>query len=119
MGVTHRVAPNLNRAPRCTAFGGERILASRASWCGWLKMETPAKDARQVVVDNKALASRRVPILCRNGSESDPVEAPSQAHTQVVVGDGCAPTATPCQAGPPAEFKHINKRRKRNLQGFP
>lgn len=30
-----------------------------------------------------------------------------------------APTATPGQAGLPAEFKHINKRRKRNLQGFP
>lgn len=28
-------------------------------------------------------------------------------------------TATPGQAGSPAEFKHINKRRKRNLQGFP
>lgn len=27
--------------------------------------------------------------------------------------------ATPGQAGLPAEFKHINKRRKRNLQGFP
>ena len=26
---------------------------------------------------------------------------------------------TPGQAGLPAEFKHINKRRKRNLQGFP
>lgn len=30
-----------------------------------------------------------------------------------------APTATPGQAGLPAEFKHINKRRRRNLQGFP
>jgi hypothetical protein len=28
-------------------------------------------------------------------------------------------TATPSQAGLPAEFKHINKRRRRNLQGFP
>jgi hypothetical protein len=28
-------------------------------------------------------------------------------------------TATPGQAGLPAEFKHINKRRRRNLQGFP
>ena len=27
--------------------------------------------------------------------------------------------ATPGQAGSPAEFKHINKRRKRNLPGFP
>jgi hypothetical protein len=27
--------------------------------------------------------------------------------------------ATPGQVRPPAEFKHINKRRKRNLQGFP
>jgi hypothetical protein len=30
-----------------------------------------------------------------------------------------ARTATPGQAGLPAEFKHINKRRRRNLQGFP
>ena len=30
-----------------------------------------------------------------------------------------ARTATPGQAGLPAEFKHINKRRKRNLPGFP
>ena len=30
-----------------------------------------------------------------------------------------ARTATPGQAGLPAEFKHINKRRKRNLRGFP
>jgi hypothetical protein len=30
-----------------------------------------------------------------------------------------ASTATPGQTGLPAEFKHINKRRKRNLQGFP
>lgn len=28
-------------------------------------------------------------------------------------------TTTPGQSGLPAEFKHINKRRKRNLQGFP
>lgn len=28
-------------------------------------------------------------------------------------------TVTPGQSGIPAEFKHINKRRKRNLQGFP
>ena len=30
-----------------------------------------------------------------------------------------ARTATPGQSGLPAEFKHINKRRRRNLQGFP
>lgn len=30
-----------------------------------------------------------------------------------------ARVATPGQAGLPAEFKHINKRRKRNLPGFP
>ena len=32
---------------------------------------------------------------------------------------GGAFNATPGQAGLPAEFKHINKRRKRNLRGFP
>ena len=30
-----------------------------------------------------------------------------------------ASIATPGQAGLPAEFTHINKRRKRNLLGFP
>lgn len=33
--------------------------------------------------------------------------------------DAVLTDATPGQAGPPAEFKHINKRRKRNLRGFP
>ena len=40
---------------------------------------------------------------------------PIREPTRVVA----ARIATPGQAGPPAEFKHINKRRKRNLPGFP
>ncbi len=33
--------------------------------------------------------------------------------------DAAPRIATPGQAGPPAELKHINKRRRRNLRGFP
>ena len=68
MGVTHRVA-SLNLIVYKTSQGkGERILASRALRRGWLKTESPAKDARQVVVDNKALASRRAHVLRWVGS---------------------------------------------------
>lgn len=45
LGVTHRVAPP------CALRVGERILASRAPrGRGWLKTESPAEDARRVVV---------------------------------------------------------------------
>ncbi|PKA61734.1 hypothetical protein AXF42_Ash008564 [Apostasia shenzhenica] len=41
-------------------------------------------------------------------------------HEQCYPGDGAAlVVATSGQAGAPAEFKHINKRRRRNLRGFP
>lgn len=65
-------------------------------------------DTRQVVVD-KTLVSCRVSLLV----SEDLVKYPNAPCY-----DG-ASTATPGQAGLPAEFKHINKRRKRNLQGFP
>lgn len=50
---------------------------------------------------------------------------PEKRLSLLVDPDPCADTqaaawnATPGWARPPAEFKHINKRRRRNLQGFP
>ncbi|GAA0160458.1 hypothetical protein LIER_17007 [Lithospermum erythrorhizon] len=46
-------------------------------------------------------------------------EDPKARATRLLGRKTRATTATPGQAGLPAEFKHINKRRKRNLQGFP
>ena len=57
-------------------------------------------------------ASRRVfrgPRVSKDPGGSPPLSADGTPST----------VATPGQAGLPAEFKHINKRRKRNLQGFP
>lgn len=65
-------------------------------------------DTRQVVVD-KTLVSCCVSRLV----SEDLVKHPNASSYDE------ASTATPGQAGLPAEFKHINKRRKRNLQGFP
>ena len=99
LGVTHRVAPP---SPR-TALGlGGRILASRAPRRAAGPNAIPRRPAsRQVVVEllNFPVAPRVV--------RADSFRNPSTS------------TATPGQAGSPAEFKHINKRRKRNLQGFP
>ncbi|KAF3652576.1 hypothetical protein FXO37_17464 [Capsicum annuum] len=61
--------------------------------------------SRQLVVVSQLSLSSRLRPITRSDSRT-----PSRSG---------APTATPGQAGLPAEFKHINKRRKRNLQGFP
>ena len=62
----------------------------------------------QALVGELALLTAVHPWRCRRDGSKDPLNG---AHD--------APTATPGQAGLPAEFKHINKRRRRNLQGFP
>lgn len=59
----------------------------------------------------KRPSSPVVRMFCFGAGSRDP-------YAPFVPRDG-ASTATPVQAGLPAEFKHINKRRKRNLQGFP
>ena len=51
---------------------------------------------------------RRRGRVARTGGEEELEERACEART-----------ATPGQAGPPAEFKHIDKRRGRNLRGFP
>jgi len=45
--------------------------------------------------------------------------SPERVFTTLTHHLGGTPNATPGQAGLPTEFKRINKRRKRNLQGFP
>lgn len=107
MGVTHRVAPLLS--PPWGERNGGRILASRAPWCAVGPNMIPRRRVLRsvVVLFSTRFLSWRIASFVR-ASSLTPLElerAPS--------------TATPCQAGLPAEFKHINKRRKRNLQGFP
>lgn len=106
LGVTHRVAPDHASIRGMCLFGAENGLPCR--WRGWPKKESPSTDARLVVVD-KAFVSSRVSLAAREALSIDPN----------VSSRDDASTATPGQAGLPAEFKHINKRRKRNLQGFP
>jgi len=47
------------------------------------------------------------------------VRPPNEEHAVAACVVRHLRTDTPGQAGLPAEFKHINKRRRRNLQGFP
>ncbi|CAL8989315.1 unnamed protein product [Prunus brigantina] len=56
------------------------------------------------------VAKPRLPVVCgrRASRARKNCWAPARLSTRPRVG-----------AGLPAEFKHINKRRKRNLQGFP
>ena len=106
LGVTHRVAPP-NPLPTKSASRGERTVASRVPGLGWPKIESPAADVT-------TSGGRYSPLIasCVSPSTGRPSD-PDASSSDV------APTATPGQAGLPAEFKHINKRRKRNLQGFP
>ena len=85
-----------------------RIMASRALRCGWCKNETFGDGCRDIGGCKKTLLSCRA--ISRHLSELKDPKAPRFVR---------ASTVTPGQAGLPAEFKHINKRRKRNLQGFP
>lgn len=104
LGVTHRVAPDQAPPWGRVWSGTETGLPCR--WCGWPKKESPLADARLVVVVKAFVSSR-----------ADARELLSKDPNVSSYDD--ASTATPGQAGLPAEFKHINKRRKRNLQGFP
>lgn len=114
LGVTYRVA----RPPYWTPLGDRRGVRAgdwppvQPPWrCGRPKGKSP----RAAIVTTSGGRShcaisfgRRVrPSLASGWAERPRSSAP------------CAPTATPGQAGLPAEFKHINKRRRRNLRGFP
>lgn len=84
------------------------MLASRALLCGWYKIESFGDGRRDIVGCKETLFYCHANVFHRRRLK-DP-KAP-----RIV----CVLIVTPGQAGLPAEFKHINKRRKRNLQGFP
>ncbi len=106
LGVTHRVAP----PPRLGERGADDGLPLPSPDAAGPKHGPPAADVT-------ASGGRISPLFApwpspSSGRQNDPTAlGPSKRRS--------APTATPGQAGLPAEFKHINKRRKRNLQGFP
>ena len=105
LGVTYRVAPH-QPAPRACGAGAD--IGLPRSKLGWPKCK-PRGDqgSRQAVVDNLSALVASCPSV--------PLRAPNPQRAT----SNRACIATPGQAGLPAEFKHINKRRKRNLQGFP
>ena len=104
LGVSHRVAPNL--IPMGILVW-ERKLVSRAHCCVVGLNKSGRERASQQVVVVK-------PLRCCCALLFSPSTPLTLMHCV-----SNASTATPGQAGLPAEFKHINKRRRRNLQGFP
>ena len=100
LGVTHRVAPPAHRVG-----GGHWPPVRTRARSAQMRSRGDARHDQWWL--NAQLACCRAALgVVRSGITLDP-KAPAP------------PTATPGQAGSPAEFKHINKRRKRNLQGFP
>ncbi|RDY08049.1 hypothetical protein CR513_07763, partial [Mucuna pruriens] len=96
LGVTHRY-------PKCKRLTCVRRVDAdlpRASSRGWLKIESAAElVATKWWMSDARDQSRRT----RPRSDSPTLHASTDA-----------PNETSGQAGLPAEFKHINKRRKRN-----
>lgn len=102
LGVTRRCPP----APPPGASGGGR----------WPPVRPPARLAqmpgpRRRTPRQSVVVEPRLPVVRFRRAPSGPRRSS--------LGFGRAFNATPGQAGLPAEFKHINKRRKRNLRGFP
>ena len=104
-----RIVAPPTQTPPGEGVGAGRRLASRALPArGWPKSESFGDRAATIGGENKPLelqSRARVPVSGTRGPFARPL--------------GDARFATPGQAGLPAEFKHINKRRKRNLPGFP
>lgn len=84
------------------------------SACGWLK--SPGHGLR---------AAQRVVVVRSQGRDCQhaapfasglPGKYPTRSKRPI---HGSIRIATPSQVGLPAELKHINKRRRRNLRGFP
>lgn len=92
----------MQSGPSCPSVrrAEERVVISLATNNeGWMK--AAAGKARVV----SCRPERRLRPSC------DPIPCAARA--------AAAWNATPGWARPPAEFKHINKRRRRNLRGFP
>lgn len=82
------------------------MLVFPCAWArGWLKTVGPRCRTPRRMVDELLSTTRRA----RRCGPIGPLKRRVAVHSD----------ATPGQAGPPAEFKHINKRRKRNIHGFP
>lgn len=116
LGVTHGCPPthpptHQNAVPLLVGargtYGG-RTMASRERPASWLAQNSSPRSRHR---GDRWLSILRCPVTCvvrLSGLLQTPLRQSSGASN-----------ATPGQAGIPAEFKHINKRRKRNLQGFP
>lgn len=108
LGVTHRVAPPCAPCVRGSGYWPPVPLAGAAGskrsppWRTHDEWWFTTGPSRHVVRTSCVGVGSRDPLI-----------------RAVLHSDDGASTATPGQAGLPAEFKHINKRRKRNLQGFP
>ena len=74
---------------------------------------------RAVGINAKSSATHATTIGGCKTSVARRVRSSRIEGSKKLLGSGSAFNATPGQAGLPAEFKHINKRRKINLQGFP
>ncbi|CAL8988854.1 unnamed protein product, partial [Prunus brigantina] len=74
---------------------------------------------RAVGINAKSSATHATTIGGCETSVARRVRSSRIEGSKKLLGSGSAFNATPGRAGLPAEFKHINKRRKRNLQGFP
>lgn len=82
---------------------------------GWLKSPGRGLRAAQRVVVVRPREAAIVSALRRSLLDC-PASNPTRSKHPI---RGSIRIATPSQVGLPAELKHINKRRKRNLQGFP
>ena len=108
LGRGHACLGVTRRCPPIYSFGiaGGRMMASRAP-------------RRAVGINTKSSATHATTIGGCETSVARRVRSSRIEGSKKMLGSGSAFNATPGQAGLPAEFKHINKRRKRNLQGFP
>ncbi|KAJ6818627.1 uncharacterized protein M6B38_405905 [Iris pallida] len=119
LGVTPRVAPHPSSPPggrrRADAEIGPPCLVRGGPKCG------PSSGRARRVVDDETYGSftcpgprKWRPITYRTAPSKEPPTVRARRRNGAFDRN-----ATPGQAGLPAEFKHINKRRRRNLQGFP
>jgi hypothetical protein len=102
----HATSPPPSSPPRGHGGGGGEWPPARSRSRSAQKRVPRRRAPRQAVVERPSENRREHPS--RTGTPAAPTRPSADA-----------PLATPGQAGSPAEFKHINKRRKRNLPGFP
>ncbi|KAJ7940939.1 hypothetical protein O6P43_036011 [Quillaja saponaria] len=114
LGVTHRCPDPLRSPPPNWGVvegvrGGHWPPASPGSRLDPIRSPQVARPPTTLVVE-----IARGPVLTGAPGCRFP-----DCHDRCSVARNATAKRTPGKAGLPAEFKHINKRRKRNLQGFP